>query len=177
MAKRDYYEILGIDRGAGEAEIKKAYRRLAMKWHPDRNPGDASAEDRFKEVQEAYEVLSDARKRAAYDQFGHAGVDPSAGGGRWGGGFSDASFSDIFSDVFSDLFGSARGGRGRSHRGADLRYILDLDLEEAALGTTTDIRVPAAVACENCAGSGAAPGSKPRTCPTCRGHGDGGSSG
>ncbi len=128
MAKRDFYEVLGVERGASEADLKKAYRRLAMKYHPDRNPGDKEAEDKFKEANEAYEVLSDASKRAAYDQYGHAGVDPNMGGGA-GAGFGGASFSDIFGDVFSDFFGGggARGGsRGGAQRGADLRYTLDL---------------------------------------------------
>src|SRR5690606_34686839 len=133
MAKRDYYEILGVERGASEAELKKAYRRLAMKYHPDRNPDDKAAEEKFKEANEAYEVLSDATKRSAYDQYGHAGVDPSMGGGAGGAGFAGgANFSDIFGDVFSDFFGGARGGsRGGPQRGSDLRYTLELDLEEA----------------------------------------------
>src|SRR6218665_1500136 len=120
MAKRDYYEVLGVERGASEAELKKADRRLAMKHHPDRNPGDKEAEERFKEANEAYEVLSDANKRAAFDQYGHAGVDPSMGGGGGGAGFGGANFSDIFGDVFSDFFGGARGGsRGGAQRGSD----------------------------------------------------------
>lgn len=132
MAKRDYYEILGVERGASETELKKAYRRLAMKYHPDRNPDDKDAEEKFKEANEAYEVLSDASKRSAYDQYGHAGVDPQMGGGG-GAGFGGANFSDIFGDVFSDFFGGARGGsRGGAQRGSDLRYTLELDLGSGA---------------------------------------------
>jgi molecular chaperone DnaJ len=172
MAKRDYYEILNVDRNASEAEIRQAYRRLAMKYHPDRNPGDQAAEEKFKEVKEAYEALSDARKRAAYDQFGHAGVDGAAGGG-FGGGFGgQADLGDIFGGVFRDIFGGGRGGGGQqSYRGADLRYTLDLTLEEAVFGTTAKIRAPTLVTCATCAGSGAKPGTKPTTCPTCRGAG------
>jgi len=167
MAKQDYYELLGVSRTATEAEIKKAYRRMAMKYHPDRNPDDATAEARFKEAKEAYEVLSDSQKRAAYDQFGHAGVDNSGGGG----GFrSSGGFSDIFGDVFNDIFG-AGGGGGQSFRGADLRYRLDLTLEEAVAGTTAKIRIPVNVECKTCDGSGARPGTQPVTCTTCGGHG------
>jgi molecular chaperone DnaJ len=170
MAKRDYYEVLGVERGASEAELKKAYRRLAMKFHPDRNPDDKTAEEKFKEANEAYEVLSDASKRQAYDQYGHAGVDQSAGGA---GGFGGANFSDIFGDVFSDFFGGARGGssRGGPQRGSDLRYTLDLDLEDAVRGTTVTIRVPTLVNCKSCDGSGAKKGSSPTTCSTCAGVG------
>lgn len=168
MAKRDYYEVLGVARGADEAELKKAYRRLAMKFHPDRNPDDKKAEEQFKEANEAYEVLSDANKRAAYDQYGHAGVDPQMGGG---GGFGQANFSDIFGDVFSDFFGGGRGGRGGAARGSDMRYRLDLDLEEAVRGTTATIRVPSLVACSSCEGSGAKKGTSAATCKTCGGHG------
>ncbi|PWG61671.1 molecular chaperone DnaJ [Sediminicurvatus halobius] len=174
MAKRDYYEILGVAPNASEGDLKKAYRRLAMKYHPDRNPGDADAETRFKEAKEAYEVLSDPQKRAAYDQFGHAGVDPSAGGaGGFGGAAGGASFADIFSDVFGDIFGGG-GGRGGSRvfRGADLRTTLEISLEEAVQGTEKDLEIPTMVDCEACDGSGAAPGSQPQTCPTCHGHGD-----
>jgi molecular chaperone DnaJ len=172
MAKRDYYEILGVERGASDADLKKAYRRLAMKYHPDRNPGDKEAEEKFKEANEAYEVLSDAGKRSAYDQYGHAGVDPSMGGGGFGAGAAGASFSDIFGDVFSDFFGNARGGgRGGPQRGADLRYTLDLDLEEAVRGTNVTIRVPTLVGCKTCDGSGAKPGTSPTTCTTCGGIG------
>jgi molecular chaperone DnaJ len=168
MAKRDYYEVLGLGRDADDGEIKKAYRRLAMKFHPDRNPDDASAEEKFKEASEAYEVLADQEKREAYDRFGHAGVDANAGG--MGGGF-DGSFSDVFSDVFGDIFGG--GGRGRSsvQRGADLRYGLELDLEQAVAGETVEIKVPALTVCEPCGGSGAKPGTSPSTCPDCSGAG------
>lgn len=168
MAKRDYYEILGLSRNASEADIKKAYRRLAMKYHPDRNPDDEDALTRFRESKEAFEVLSDSQKRAAYDQFGHAGVDQSAGGGGGAGGFGGADFSDIFGDVFGDIFG---GGRRRSARGADLRYNLDISLEEAVQGTETEIHIPTLVECETCEGSGARPGSEPKTCSTCSGMG------
>jgi molecular chaperone DnaJ len=170
MAKRDYYEILGVERGVSEAELKKAYRRLAMKHHPDRNPNDKAAEEKFKEASEAYEVLSDPGKRSAYDQYGHAGVDPQMGGGAGFG--NNASFSDIFGDVFSDFFGGARGGsRGGPARGNDLRYTLELDLEEAVRGTTVTIRVPTLVNCKVCDGSGAKKGSTPVGCPTCGGIG------
>lgn len=173
MAKEDYYKILGIAKTASEVEIKKSYRRLAMKYHPDRNKGDsAEAEIKFKEIKEAYEVLSDPKKRSAYDQFGHAGVDNSFGGGA--GGFSGAeSFSDIFGDVFGDIFGG--GGRqhsgGGAQRGADLRYNLELTLEEAVHGTEATVKVPVMVKCDECGGSGAKKGSAPVTCSTCHGHG------
>ncbi len=168
MSKRDYYEVLQVQRNASEAEIKKAYRRLAMKYHPDRNPDDKEAEEKFKEAKEAYEVLSDAQRRAAYDQFGHAAAHQSMGGGGGGG----SSFSDIFEDVFGDIFGTGgRGGGSRVYRGADLRYNLTLDLEEAVHGTTIQIRVPTLVTCGSCNGSGARAGSTPTTCPTCGGHG------
>ena len=167
MAREDFYETLGVSRTATEAEIKKAYRRMAMKYHPDRNPDNADAEAHFKEAKEAYEVLSDAQKRAAYDQFGHAGVDGSAGGHRGGGA---GGFSDVFGDVFNDIFGASGGGR-QNYRGADLRYHLDLTLEEAVAGTTTKIRIPVHVNCKTCDGSGAKKGTKPVTCTTCGGHG------
>jgi molecular chaperone DnaJ len=166
MAKRDYYEVLGVNRDASEDDIKKSYRRLAMKHHPDRNPDNPKAEELFKEAKEAYEILSDANKRTAYDQYGHAGVDPSAGAGAGGmGGFADA-----FGDIFGDIFG---GGRGRSnvYRGADLRYNLEIGLEEAARGTETKIRIPTMEECETCDGSGAKPGTKAVKCTTCDGHG------
>lgn len=173
MSKRDYYEVLGIQKNATEAEIKKAFKKLAMKLHPDRNPDDKTAEEKFKEAKEAYDVLSDAQKRAAYDQFGHAGVDTSAAGGPGPGGFGGGNFSDVFGDVFGDIFGGAGGARGGSHvqRGADLRYNLELSLEEAVAGTTVKIRVPTLVACETCDGSGARKGTSPTTCPTCHGQG------
>jgi len=163
MSKRDYYEVLGVSRNASDDELKGSYRRLAMKFHPDRNPDSEEAETHFKEAKEAYEVLSDPRKRAAFDQFGHAGVD-SAGG--MGGG---AGFRDIFDEVFGDIFGG-RGGE-RVYRGADLRYDLTLNLEEAVFGTTSKIRVPSKSECEDCSGSGATPGTSPQSCGTCNGQG------
>jgi molecular chaperone DnaJ len=169
MAKQDYYELLGVARNASEAELKKAYRRLAMKHHPDRNPDDKDSEEKFKEAKEAYDVLSDARKRAAYDQFGHAGVDAAAGAGAHGG-YRSANFSDIFDDVFGDIFG-ARAGRGSVQRGSDLRYDLELSLEDAVRGTTVKVRVPTHVACKTCEGSGAKKGTSPVTCTTCGGQG------
>ncbi len=170
MAKRDYYEVLGVSKDVDAAELKKAYRRVAMKFHPDRNPDDPSAEEKFKEANEAYEILSDENKRASYDRFGHAGVDGQAGGG--GGGFSGGgSFSDIFGDVFGDIFGGGRGGRGGPARGSDLRYNLELNLEDAVKGTSVQIKVPTLVSCKTCDGSGAKAGSKPVTCTTCGGHG------
>ena len=165
MAKRDYYEVLGVNRDASEEDLKKAYRRLAMKWHPDRNPDHPKAEERFKEAKQAYEVLCDPAKRAAYDQFGHAGVD-SQGGAPGPGGFGD-----IFSDIFGEIFGGGRGGRSTVFRGADLRYNLELSLEQAAHGFETKIRIPAVAVCELCRGSGARAGSQPVTCPSCRGAG------
>jgi molecular chaperone DnaJ len=168
MAKRDYYEILGVSKDTDAKEIKKAYRRVAMKHHPDRNPDAPDADEKFKEASEAYEVLSDAEKRAAYDQFGHAGVDPQMGAG---GGFQ-GNFSDIFGDVFGDIFGGSGGrARGGPQRGSDLRYTLDINLEHAVKGTTVKIRVPTLVACEPCDGSGAKPGSSASTCSTCGGVG------
>ncbi|MDH3588368.1 MAG: molecular chaperone DnaJ [Gammaproteobacteria bacterium] len=174
MAQRDLYEVLEVARNATDAEIKKAYRRLAMKLHPDRNPDDAEAEAAFKEVKTAYEVLSDQRKRAAYDQFGHAGVDGSSGMGPGGSGVNPGDvFGDIFGDVFGDIFGGggARRRGSRVYRGADLRYQLDLDLEQAVGGTKISIDVPTLVSCTQCEGSGAAPGSRPETCGTCGGQG------
>ena len=165
MAKRDYYEVLGVARDAGEGEIKKAYRRVAMKYHPDRNPDYPDAEGKFKEATEAYEVLSDSSKRSAYDQFGHAAVDGSGGQGAAGG----ASFSDIFGDVFGDIFGAGR--RGGPVRGSDLRYDLELTLEEAAQGTTSRIKVPTLAVCTTCDGSGARQGTAPILCGTCQGSG------
>jgi molecular chaperone DnaJ len=170
MSKRDYYEVLGVNKDANEDEIKKAYRKLAMKFHPDRNPDNPKAEEHFKEAKEAYEILSDSQKRSAYDQYGHAGIDQQAGmggAGGFGGGFADA-----FGDIFGDIFGGG-GGRGRSnvYRGADLRYNLEISLEEAARGTETKIRIPTMAECDTCHGSGAKAGTKPETCPTCAGHG------
>src|SRR6185503_12274297 len=172
MAKRDYYEVLGVARDAAEADLKKAYRRLAMKHHPDRNPGNPDAEAQFKEAKEAYEVLSDKEKRTAYDRFGHAGVQggQGMGGGGFGGG-ADA-FSDIFGDVFGDIFGGGRrGGRNQVFRGADLRYELDLTLEQAVAGDSVTLDIPAQVECARCTGKGAEPGSQPITCKTCGGVG------
>lgn len=170
MARQDYYEVLGVARNASEADIKKAYRRMAMKYHPDRNPGDAEAENLFKSAKEAYEVLSDARKRAAYDQFGHAGVDQAGAAGAQGYAAGGASFSDIFDDVFGDIFG-ARSARSSAVRGADLRYDLDLSLEEAVQGTTVKVQVPTHLPCPACDGSGAKKGTEPVTCSTCGGQG------
>lgn len=173
MSKRDYYEVLGVAKNASEAELKKAYRRLAMKHHPDRNPDNKEAEETFKEAKEAYEILNDAQKRSAYDQFGHAGVDQTRGGG--GGGGGNGNFSDIFGDVFGDIFGGAAGGGGgqgsRVYRGADLRYNMTLSLEDAVAGTTVKIRVPTMVKCGTCNGSGAKKGTSPIKCSTCEGHG------
>lgn len=174
MSKRDYYEVLGVSRAATDQEIKSAYRKLALKFHPDRNPGDKAAEEKFKEAAEAYSVLADAQKRAAYDRFGHAGVGAAAGAG----GFDPtifADFSDIFGNIgdmfgFGDLFG---GGRRRTgpQRGADLRYDLEISFEESARGTETTIQIPREETCETCRGSGSAPGSSAETCPQCRGRG------
>jgi molecular chaperone DnaJ len=171
MAKRDFYEILGVAKTASEDEIKKSYRKLAMKYHPDRNPDNKEAEEKFKEVKEAYEMLTNPEKREAYDRYGHAGVDPNSGMG--GGGFGAGGFGDAFGDIFGDIFG---GGRGRSsgpqvYRGADLRYNLEISLEEAAAGFDTTIRVPSWDKCDTCHGSGAKPGTQPVTCSTCHGHG------
>jgi molecular chaperone DnaJ len=170
MAKRDYYETLGLNRDASEQEIKKAYRKLAMKHHPDRNPDSKDAEEKFKEAKEAYEVLSDTEKRGNYDRFGHAGVDPSAGMGAGGAGFG-GGFADAFSDIFGDIFGAGPRSRSNVYRGADLRYNLEIGLEEAARGTETKIRIPTMEECETCHGSGAKPGTSPSSCPTCHGQG------
>ena len=169
MSKRDYYEVLGVAQNADEKEIKKAYRRIAMKFHPDRNSDDPKADDKFKEATEAYEVLTNAEKRAAYDRFGHAGVDGSAGAG----GFSGGGFSDIFGDVFGDIFGGDGGGRSRAwpQRGSDLRYTLDISLEDAVFGKTVEIKVPTLQSCNVCDGSGAKPGTSVKTCSTCGGAG------
>ena len=167
MAQQDYYAILEVSREATAAEIKKAYRRLAMKYHPDRNPGNKEAEEKFKEIQRAYDVLSDEQKRAAYDRYGHAGVDGAAGAGA--AGFDD--FAEAFSDIFGDLFGGGRRGRSQVYRGADLRYQLEITLEEAAHGTTKTLRIPTTETCDTCHGTGARPGTQPRVCPTCGGVG------
>ena len=166
MAKRDYYEVLGVSRDADGDELKKSYRRLAMKYHPDRTRDDADAEARFKEAKEAYDVLGNAQKRAAYDQFGHAGVQ----GAGVGGGAGAAGFGDVFSDIFGDIFGG--GGQGARRRGSDLRYHLELSLEEAVSGVEKQIRVPKMVHCATCDGSGSRPGSEAKTCTTCHGQGE-----
>ena len=169
MAKRDYYEILGVSKSASAAEIKKAYRRLAMKHHPDRNKDDDTSEARFKEAKEAYEVLKDTEKRATYDRFGHDGLKGAAGGA---GGFGGEGFGDIFGDVFGDIFGGGRRGGGpQVFRGADLGYELQLDLEKAVAGDTVTIDVPTQISCDTCKGSGAKKGSEPVTCSTCSGVG------
>jgi molecular chaperone DnaJ len=174
MAKRDFYEILGVAKTASEEDIKKAYRKLAMKYHPDRNPDNKEAEEKFKEVKEAYEMLTNPEKREAYDRYGHAGVDPNMGAGGFGGfGGGAGGFGDAFGDIFGDIFG---GGRARSsgpqvYRGADLRYNLEITLEQAAHGFDTTIRVPSWDKCDTCHGSGAKPGTSPVTCSTCHGHG------
>lgn len=170
MAKRDYYEVLGLSRGATEQDMKNAFRKLAKEHHPDRNPGNADAERKFKELNEAYQVLADPQKRAAYDQFGHAGLDAARGAGP---GFNPGdAFGDIFGDVFGDIFGGG-GRRGRStvFRGADLRYELTLTLEQAVFGDTVNLTIPSLATCETCSGSGAKPGTKPVTCKTCDGAG------
>jgi molecular chaperone DnaJ len=177
MAKRDYYMVLGVNRDASEEDIKKAYRKLAMKHHPDRNPDDKAAEEKFKEAKEAYEVLTDPKKRPAYDQFGHAGVDPSTGFGGFGAGRAGpdgfGGFSDAFGDIFGEIFGSQRRGGGNGvYRGADLRYNLELGLEDAARGTEAKIRIPTLEACATCHGSGAKPGTQPKQCATCHGRGE-----
>lgn len=177
MSKRDFYEILGVNRDANDDEIKKAYRKLAMKHHPDRNLDNPAAEEKFKEVKEAYEILSDAQKRSAYDQFGHAGVEQGGGGGFGGGGGAGmGGFADAFGGIFDEIFGGRGGGGGGSgrsniYRGADLRYNLEISLEQAAHGTETKIRIPTMEICEPCKGSGAKAGTQPKTCPTCNGSG------
>ncbi len=171
MSKKDYYEVLGINRDATDEEIKKAYRKLAMKHHPDRNPDNPKSEEHFKEAKEAYEILSDAQKRAAYDQHGHAAFESGGMGGGFGAGGAGAGFD--FSDIFGDIFGGGRasGGRSNVQRGADLRYNLEVTLEQAARGTETQIRIPTMAECATCHGSGAKPGTSPTTCTTCSGHG------
>ena len=175
MAKRDFYEVLGVPKNASDDEIKKAYRKLAMKYHPDRNQGEAAAaaEEKFKEAKEAYEVLSDAQKKAAYDQYGHAGVDPNMRGGG-GGGEGFGGFSEAFGDIFGDIFGGGRGRQGGGRqvfRGSDLSYAMEISLEEAANGKETQIKIPSWDECGTCHGSGAKPGTSPKTCSTCNGQG------
>ena len=172
MATQDYYETLGVSRSASPGDIKSAFRKLAMKHHPDRNPGDKAAEQRFKELNEAYEILKDDQKRAAYDQYGHAAFQNGGGGGRpGGGGFGDfGSFADVFDDLFGDFVGGSRG-RGSQSRGADLRYNLEISLEEAFEGKQAQIRVPTSVRCDTCDGTGSAEGTSPGACPGCRGAG------
>ena len=174
MSKADYYELLGVARSCTEAELKSAFRKAAMQHHPDRNPGNKEAEVKFKEINEAYQALSDKDKRAAYDRFGHAAFEQGGGGGP--GGFGGDGFASSMSDIFDDLFGGFGGGRSRGggngrERGSDLRYNMEITLEDAFKGKTATIKVPTSVACEPCAGSGAKPGSKPKTCSTCAGHG------
>ena len=170
MAKEDYYKLLNVDKNASDSELKKSYRRLAMKFHPDRNTSNPDAEQKFKDIKEAYEVLSDPKKRSAYDQFGHAGVASSMGGGAGGVGGA-GSFSDIFGDVFGDIFGGG-GRQGGANRGSDLSYNMELSLEEAVAGTEVKIRIPVKATCGECHGSGAKKGSSPVTCSTCHGHGN-----
>ena len=169
MAKRDYYDVLGCGKDAEEPELKKAYRRLAMKYHPDRNQDNPEAENQFKEAKEAYEILSDSEKRAAYDQFGHAGVQAGQAGAGFGAG--GEAFSDLFGDVFGDIFGGGRRSRSQVFRGADLRYELELSLEQAVAGDSVNIEIPTQVECQPCNGSGAEPGTKPATCTMCGGAG------
>ncbi|GGF45178.1 chaperone protein DnaJ [Azorhizobium oxalatiphilum] len=177
MAKRDYYEVLGCERGSDETVLKASFRKLAMKWHPDKNPGDPEAEVRFKEISEAYEVLKDPQKRGAYDRFGHAAFENGGGGG--GGAGFNADFASTFADIFDDLFGGSmgrgggqqRGGGGGRARGADLRYNMDITLEEAFSGKTAQINIPTSISCEVCSGTGAKAGTQPKTCRTCGGAG------
>ena len=177
MAKRDYYEILGVPKNASEDDLKKAYRKLAMKYHPDRNQGEDAkkAEEKFKEAKEAYEMLTDPQKRAAYDQYGHAGVDPSMGAGRGAGPEGFGGFAEAFGDIFGDIFGGGGGRRGgggqQVYRGNDLSYAMEITLEEAAAGKDTQIRIPSWESCDTCHGSGAKPGTSAKTCPSCNGSG------
>lgn len=171
MSKADYYETLGVERGVGEKELKSAFRKKAMQFHPDRNPDDAAAEQKFKEVNEAYEVLKDPSKRATYDRFGHAAFENGGGQGGFSGfGGGAGAFSDIFEDMFGEMMGGRRRSGGRE-RGADLRYNMEISLEEAFSGRTAEISVPTAITCETCSGSGSKPGSSPSVCSTCGGNG------
>src|SRR5690606_13244556 len=167
--KADYYETLGVQKGADEKELKSAFRKLAMKYHPDRNPGDAECEAKFKEINEAYECLKDPQKRAAYDRFGHSAFENGGMGG--GGGFAGGGFADIFEDIFGDMMGRRGRSSGGRERGADLRYNMEVTLEEAFTGKTAQIHVPASVVCDDCTGSGAKPGTQPVTCQMCGGAG------
>jgi len=169
--KRDYYEVLGVNKDASEEDIKKAYRKLAMKFHPDRNPDSKDGEEKFKEAKEAYEVLCEPDKRRAYDAYGHAGVNPQMGGMGAGEAAGFGGFAEAFGDIFSDIFGGQGRGRSSVYRGADLRYNLEITLEQAARGTETKIRIPTMDTCETCKGSGAKPGTSPKTCETCHGSG------
>jgi len=170
MSKQDFYQTLGIAKNSTDAEIKKAYRRLAMKHHPDRNPGNATSEQKFKEAKEAYEALSDPQKRSTYDQFGHAGMNTQSG---MGGGFNPGdSFNDIFGDMFGDIFGARRGQRSNTQRGSDLRYNLTLDLEQAVFGDAIKIKIPSLTACTPCKGSGAKAGTSVAACQKCEGRGN-----
>ena len=170
MARQDYYETLGVDRNADDAALKSAYRKLALRFHPDRNPDDTAAEQRFKDINEAYDILKDPQKRAAYDRFGHDAFDGGMGAGPGGAGFAGAGFADIFDEVFGDFMGGRRGGSA-SQRGADLRFDMSITLEEAFRGRKANVSVPGSITCEACSGSGAQPGSHPVTCSTCRGRG------
>src|SRR5215207_2146838 len=169
MAKRDYYEVLGVQRTATEADMKVSYRKLAMQWHPDRNPGDKDCEHRFKEINEAYDILKDEQKRAAYDRFGHAAFEQGAGGAHGFGADFGSAFSDIFEGIFG--MGGARQRTSGRERGADLRFNMEITLEEAYAGKTAQMRLPTSVTCEACSGSGAKTGTKPKTCQHCNGHG------
>jgi molecular chaperone DnaJ len=169
MAKQDFYELLGVSKGAGAEDLKRAYRKLAMQWHPDRNPGDKAAEQKFKDINEAYDVLKDDQKRAAYDRFGHAAFENGRGAGPGDFGFA-SGFADIFDEMFGDFMGGRRGQQSAT-RGNDLRYNMEITLEEAFKGKQASVRVPTLIACESCTGTGAEAGSKPVTCPTCHGHG------
>jgi molecular chaperone DnaJ len=172
LSKRDYYEVLGVHRNASETEIKKAYRKLAIQFHPDKNAGDKQAEDKFKEISEAYSVLSDTQQRVIYDQYGHAGLNGGGGGGSYSsGGFSGTPFEDLFGDLFGDIFGNRGGQRSRGRRGDDLRYNLSISFEEAAFGLETKIQIPRYQTCGTCNGIGAKPGTSPRVCATCQGAG------
>ncbi|KLN60916.1 molecular chaperone DnaJ [Kiloniella spongiae] len=174
MSKKDFYEVLGVSRSADAKELKSAYRKLAMKYHPDRNPDDAEAEKKFKEINEAYGILKDDQQRAAYDNYGHAAFEnggPGAGGGFGGGGFGGGGFADIFEEMFGGFGGGGGRSAGGSQRGGDLRYNMEISLEDAYTGKEAEIRIPSAVSCDSCDGSGAAKGSSPVTCGTCKGNG------